>query len=95
MSRQPMDMLSVVMSEFCWAREGVHTNSVTTTDTAANLIFFPNSISSGHAAFIEHGDNIPRHADLIGCGMAGLSLLHGALDVNGEGGAAGRPGRIQ
>jgi hypothetical protein len=32
--------------------------------------------------FIEHGGDISRHADMIGCGMAGLSLLHGALDVN-------------
>jgi hypothetical protein len=45
--------------------------------------------------FIEHGSHIPRHADLIGCGMAGLSLLDGALDVNGEGVAAGRPRRIR
>jgi hypothetical protein len=35
--------------------------------------------------FIEHDDNVSRHADLIGCGMAGLSPLHSALDVNGEG----------
>ena len=44
--------------------------------------------------FIEHGGDMPRHAALIGCGMAGLSLLDGALDVNG-GIAAGRPGRIR
>jgi len=51
----------------------------------------------GHGLqFIEHGGDIPRHVDMIGCGMAGLSLLDGALDVNGEGGPpAGRPGRIQ
>ena len=35
--------------------------------------------------FIEHDGDVWRHADLIGCGMAGLSLLHGGLDVNGEG----------
>ena len=35
--------------------------------------------------FIEHGSHIARHADLIGYGMAGLSLLHGALDMNGRG----------
>jgi hypothetical protein len=35
--------------------------------------------------FIEHGGVVSRHADLIGCVMAGLSLLDGALDVNGEG----------
>jgi hypothetical protein len=35
--------------------------------------------------FIEHDGDVSRHADLIGCGMAGLSLLDGALDVNGEG----------
>jgi hypothetical protein len=33
--------------------------------------------------FIEHDGDVWRHADLIGCGMAGLSLLDGALDVNG------------
>jgi hypothetical protein len=49
---------------------------------------------SHSSQFIEHGSHIPRHADLIGCGMAGLSLLDGALDVNG-GIAAGRPGRIR
>jgi hypothetical protein len=31
--------------------------------------------------FIEHDGDVSRHADLIGCGMAGLSLLDGALDV--------------
>jgi hypothetical protein len=30
--------------------------------------------------------SIPRHADLISCGMAGVSLLHGGLDVNGRDG---------
>jgi hypothetical protein len=44
--------------------------------------------------FIEHDGDVSRHADLIGCGRAGLSLLDGALDVNG-GIAAGRPGRIR
>jgi hypothetical protein len=44
--------------------------------------------------FIEHDGDVSRHADLIGCGMAGLSLLDGVLDVNGEG-VAGRPGRIR
>jgi hypothetical protein len=34
--------------------------------------------------FVEHGGDTTGHADLIGCGMVGLSLLHGALDVNGE-----------
>jgi hypothetical protein len=45
--------------------------------------------------FIEHDGDVSRHADLIGCGMAGLSLLDGALDVNGEGDASGWPGRIR
>jgi hypothetical protein len=44
--------------------------------------------------FIEHDGDVSHHADLIGCGMAGLSLLDGVLDVNGEG-VAGRPGRIR
>jgi hypothetical protein len=30
--------------------------------------------------FIEHDGDVSRHADLIGCGMAGLSLLDGVLD---------------
>src|SRR4051812_6798332 len=50
---------------------------------------------SHSSQFIEHGSHIPRHADLIGCVLAGLSLLDGALDVNGEGVAAGRPRRIR
>jgi hypothetical protein len=45
--------------------------------------------------FIEHDGDVSRHADLIGCGRAGLSLLDGALDVNGGDMAAGRPGRIR
>ena len=53
-------------------------------------------VAIGHGPqILEHVCHIPRHADLIGYGMAGLSRLHGALDVNGEGNAAGRPGRIQ
>ena len=40
----------------------------------------------GHGPrFIEHGGDIPRHVDMIGCGMAGLSLLDGALDVKVKG----------
>jgi hypothetical protein len=35
--------------------------------------------------FIEHDGDVPRHVDLIGCGMAGLSLLDGALDVKVKG----------
>ena len=33
--------------------------------------------------FIEHDGDVWRHADLISCVMAGLSLLDGAFDVNG------------
>ena len=34
---------------------------------------------------VEHRGDVARHADLIALGMVGLSLLHGVLDVNGEG----------
>jgi hypothetical protein len=44
--------------------------------------------------FIEHDGDVPRNVDLIGCGIASLSLLDDALDVNG-GIAAGWPGRIR
>jgi hypothetical protein len=55
----------------------------------------PRSAIGYDPQFIEHDGDVSRHADLIGCGMAGLSLLDGALDVNGERDAAGRPGRIR
>jgi hypothetical protein len=34
--------------------------------------------------FIEHGGHVPRHADLISLRVAGVSPLHGALDVKGD-----------
>jgi hypothetical protein len=32
---------------------------------------------------VEHGGDLPRHADLVGLGMVGLDPLHGDLDVKG------------